>query len=76
MTDWGTGCTETSDDCTLHNLHCGYPNCPKGKRDKAKIKTPTELIVERMRSLGLAINDAQRIANEVVHVLGQNGYLK
>jgi hypothetical protein len=35
MNDFGHGCTETSDDCTLHNLHCGYPNCAKGKRDAA-----------------------------------------
>lgn len=36
MVDMYQGCTETSDDCGLHNLMCGYPNCHKGKRDQVK----------------------------------------
>jgi hypothetical protein len=30
--DYGHGCSPTQ-DCTLHNIHCTYPKCAKGRRE-------------------------------------------
>jgi len=50
MTDYGHGCSEDPTvSCTLHNLHCGYPKCAKGKRDEA---AKLEKLKSRMPSGG------------------------
>lgn len=28
-------------ECTLHNLHCGYPNCPKGHKENETVREVT-----------------------------------
>jgi len=47
--DLGHACSPTQ-DCTAHNLHCGYPECAKGRREGVHARpmtTPTPTGKER-----------------------------
>jgi hypothetical protein len=37
MSEWGEPCTADK-GCTMHNLHCGYPNCLHGEAKKAHFR--------------------------------------
>lgn len=42
--DWGHACGEGI-KCTLHNLHCAYPNCYKGKNEKRSTEMTTRVLM-------------------------------
>jgi hypothetical protein len=40
-TDFGKSCEENNGVCTLHNLHCAYPDCKKGRDEKHRKQAQT-----------------------------------
>lgn len=40
--DFGQPCG-SNQKCTLHNLHCGYPNCYKGRNERKTTMRPDEI---------------------------------
>lgn len=50
MPDFGKPCTST-ESCTYHNLHCGYPKCAKGEAEaQARPSQPVTATVEGLRT--------------------------
>ncbi len=45
--DWGHPCGKDL-ECTLHNLHCSYPNCYKGTIEKERNKMTTRVLVTNL----------------------------
>lgn len=65
-------------ECTLHNLHCKYPNCPKGKRERDRaeaIRFPDERTYAWDEFLDLSAQAGYNIKNTLANrTLFMSGY--